>query len=98
MIIRYLGPEGNGHSRPSKQILCRFVAHSGGLQLCYRPQNIDHTVTLNPKPRLIPCPIRVQVPNNHILAQNQYYNYYYPKTKYLIIGYLDPLGLQSISA
>ena len=37
------------------------------------------------------CP-RVQVPNNHILAQNLYYNYYYPKLKYLIIGYLDPLG------
>ena len=35
---------------------------------------------------------RVQVPNNHILAQNLYYNYYYPKPKYLIIGYMDPLG------
>ena len=37
-------------------------------------------------------PLRVQVPNNHILTQNQYYNYYYPKPKYLIIGYMDPLG------
>ena len=36
--------------------------------------------------------LRVQVPNNHILTQNLYYNYYYPKPKYLIIGYLDPLG------
>ena len=37
--------------------------------------------------------LRVQVPNkNIILAQNLYYNYYYPKCKYLIIGYLDPLG------
>ena len=35
--------------------------------------------------------LRVQVPNNHILTQNQYYNYYYPKRKYLIIGYMDPL-------
>ena len=34
--------------------------------------------------------LRVQVPNNHILTQNLYYNYYYPKPKYLIIGYLDP--------
>ena len=37
-------------------------------------------------------PIRVQVPNTHILTQNLYYIYYYPKPKYLIIGYLDPLG------
>ena len=36
--------------------------------------------------------LRVQVPNNHILPQNLYYNYYYPKPKYLIIGYMDPLG------
>ena len=36
--------------------------------------------------------LRVQVPNDRILTQNLYYNYYYPKLKYLIIGYLDPLG------
>ena len=36
--------------------------------------------------------LRVQVRNNYILTQNLYYNYYYPKPKYLIIGYLDPLG------
>ena len=35
-------------------------------------------------------PLRVQVSNNHILTPNLYHNYYYPKTKYLIIGYLDP--------
>ena len=39
--------------------------------------------------------LRVQVPNNHILTQNLYYNYYYPKPKYLIIGYMDPLGEDS---
>ena len=33
-----------------------------------------------------------QVPNNHIFAQNPYYNYYYPKPKCLILGYMDPLG------
>ena len=33
---------------------------------------------------------RFQVRNNHILTQNLYYNFYYPKPKYLIIGYLDP--------
>ena len=34
--------------------------------------------------------LRVQVPNNHILTQNHYYNSYYPNPKYLIIGYSDP--------
>ena len=44
-----------------------------------------------------PCKdtLRVQVPNNHILTQNLYYNSYYPKPKYLIIGYMDPLGYKS---
>ena len=37
-------------------------------------------------------PLRVQVPNNHVLTQNLYYNYYYPQPQYLIIGYFDPLG------
>ena len=36
--------------------------------------------------------LRVQVPNNHICTQNLYYNSYYVKPKYLIIGYMDPLG------
>ena len=36
--------------------------------------------------------LRVQVPNNHILTKNLYYNYYYPNPKYVIIGYMDPLG------
>ena len=26
----------------------------------------------------------------HILTQNLYHNYYYPKPKYLIVGYMDP--------
>ena len=33
---------------------------------------------------------RVQVPNDHIRTQNQYYDYYFPKPKYLVIGYNDP--------
>ena len=41
--------------------------------------------------------LRVQVPNNHILTKNLYYNYYYPKPKYLIIGYLDPLGIEDLT-
>ena len=32
------------------------------------------------------------MPNNHIPTQNLYYNPYYPNLKYLIIGYMDPLG------
>ena len=36
--------------------------------------------------------LRVQVPNNHILTQNMFYKYYYPKPKHLIIGYLSPVG------
>ena len=36
--------------------------------------------------------LRVQVPNNHILTQNPYYNCYYPIPKYLILAYLDPWG------
>ena len=36
--------------------------------------------------------LRAQVPNNHILARNLYYSQYYPKPKYLIVGYMDPLG------
>ena len=36
-------------------------------------------------------------PSTHILTQNLYYNYYDPKTKYLIIGYVDPLGSKSRS-
>ena len=36
--------------------------------------------------------LRVQVPSNHILTQDLYYSSYYPKPKYLIIGYMDPLN------
>ena len=42
-------------------------------------------------------PLRVQVPNNHILIQNLYYKYYCPNPKYLIIGYMDPLGASGAS-
>ena len=34
----------------------------------------------------------IQVPCNHLLAQKMYHTYYCPKPKYLIIGYMDPLG------
>ena len=55
-----------------------------------------HTLrSRNPTPHQVVCTregIRVQVPNGHIFTQILYYNDYYPKPKYLIIGYLDPLG------
>ena len=35
---------------------------------------------------------RVQGPDHEMLIQNLYYNHYYPKPKYQILGYLDPLG------
>ena len=38
--------------------------------------------------------LRVQVPNNDILSQKVYQNHYYPNPKYLIIGYMDPLGVR----
>ena len=41
--------------------------------------------------------LRVQVLNIHILTQNLYYDYYYPNPKYLIIGYMDPLGYVPIN-
>ena len=34
--------------------------------------------------------VRVQVPNNHILAQSLYCNHYYPKRRYLRV--LGPSG------
>ena len=34
----------------------------------------------------------MQVPNNHTHTQNLYFDSYYPNPKYLIIGYMDPLG------
>ena len=40
---------------------------------------------------------RVQVTTNHIPAQHVYYNYYYPKPAYLIIGCLDPLVIREFS-
>ena len=39
--------------------------------------------------------LRVQVPNNHILTQNLYYNHYYPKPKVPNYWVLGPSGLGS---
>ena len=38
----------------------------------------------------------MQVPNNHVLAQNLHYIYHYPKPKYRIAGYLDPKPYRSL--
>ena len=82
---------GNPHISRKLQILgpkvgitYRFVAAKVATNLkLYRAQQRFHL--------RIARTLRVQVPNNHILPQNLY-NYYYPKPKYLIIGYMDPLG------
>ena len=57
----------------------------GQLETC-NPQGLECLVLMSK------TPLRVQVTNNHMLTQNLYYNYYYPKPKYLTIGYLDHLG------
>ena len=36
--------------------------------------------------------LSVQVPKDHIFTPNLYQNHYYPNPKYLIVGYMDPLG------
>ena len=41
--------------------------------------------------------LRVQVHTNHILTQNLYYNFDSPNPKYLILGYMDPLGKAAAS-
>ena len=42
--------------------------------------------------------LRVQVPHKHIPAQNLYYQDYSLNAKYLVIGYLDPLGVKRSTA
>ena len=63
-----------------------FQGHAGGkgAECCNPP--------MRRKMEKMSVTLRVQVPNNQILTQNLYYNYYYPKPKYLIVGYMDPLG------
>ena len=46
--------------------------------------------TLNPDVIGLGWGVLTQRPNNHILTQNLYYNYYYQNPEYLILGYLDP--------
>ena len=41
---------------------------------------------------MVEVALRIQVPDNHLHTPNLYYNYHYPKPKYLIIGYVDTLG------
>ena len=72
-------------------ILHPFRGHdNSAVTFLHSVQNPFLTITQGPA-RII-C-LRVQVPNNQRLTVNLYYNYYYPKPKYLIIGNLDPLGV-----
>ena len=72
----------------------------------YKPYNnpsyLQDTLDLKPKKNmaainlliksLIPKPEGSKYQISTYLPQNLYYDYYYSKPKYLIIGYLDPLG------
>ena len=40
----------------------------------------------------LPKTLSVQVTNNHMFTQNLYYSFCFTKPRYLVIGYLDPLG------
>ena len=60
----------------------------------HQPQieNTRHSQIIDKRASQCLVTLRVQVPNNHILTPNLYYNHYYPKPKYLTIVYMDPLG------
>ena len=71
----------------------RTVGISGSGLGCPLPQNKYLSATGFPyysNLSLSSSTLRVQAPNNHILTQNVYYNYYYAKPKYLNIGYMGP--------
>ena len=82
MIIRYLDPEGLKHdvTRATKN-----PEQSNAWEVQWLKEETQPGHSPNPT-------LRIQVPNHHILTQNLYDNYYYPKPKYLIMGYRDPLG------
>ena len=63
----------------------------GPLKLQYL-RVVQHPQGMAPKKDFLT--LRVQVASHHILTQHLYYNDYYPEPKYLIIGYLDPLGFK----
>ena len=54
----------------------------------------QQTQNFEPKAKVrgISLVLRVQVSNYHIPTQDVYYNYCFPNPKYLVIGYMDPLG------
>ena len=68
----------------------RFVSIAAEIELEPRVDNAKAPYRLKRLNSRLPDSLRVQVPENHVLAQDLYYSYYYPKLKYLIIGYLDP--------
>ena len=70
-----------------------FTIHSSGFRASGSRSSaitrIGHSFVMTPELVRV-YNLRVQMPHNHILTQNAYYNDYYPKPKYLIIRYLDP--------
>ena len=75
-VFRKLDPASLSHAR------AEFLV---GSKLQWRRNGCNWTSTVELTPGLVVCPLRVQVPNKHILAQKLYHNLYYPKPKYLIM-------------
>ena len=84
-----LGPRYNilyGYMKPLG-CFCASSLKTQRMLRCHRCQRASCS-SFNPSA----FPLRVQVPNNYVLTQNLYHNYYYPQPQYQIVGYLDPLG------
>ena len=79
------------HPKPNSTYLRGTVSQKTSLALDSKSQERSslpqRQSTQSPE---VPKALRVQVPNRHILIQNLYCNYYSPKPKHLIFGYLDP--------
>ena len=103
-VISFPFVSGGGgllHTMPSK--FCFICGYYGthyrvrvyppfGYSILYREYNLTR-FNHQRNTTQVWCPeitLRVQVPNNHILTQNLYYNSYYLNPKYLNIGYMDP--------
>ena len=78
--IQHSSPLPNLYNRCTSQSRVLFGTFSFRGGACLEPS------ILNPRT------LGVQVLNNHILTQNLHYSYCYPKPKYQMIRYLDPLG------
>ena len=81
------------YQEPPSPIICQVreaaAKSAAGILRAAAPE-LSGPIALGCKRLCLQVTLRVQVPNNHILTQNLYYNYYYPNLKYPNIGYMDP--------